>query len=83
MFRVALRNEGQKGQRDRKCRAGMAMPEQLQTCLLIWQHAAFREGLGSEKVVVAKVTGRPGQARRRSPAPLSPGAQPQNAERGA
>lgn len=42
MFRVALRNEGQKGQRDRKCRAGMAMPEQLQTCLLIWQNLGWR-----------------------------------------
>ena len=38
-------------------------------------------GWGAEKVVVATVTRRPGQARRRSPTPLPPGAQPLNAER--
>lgn len=42
MFRVAFRNEGQRGQQDRTCRAGVAMPEQLQTCLLTWQHLGWR-----------------------------------------
>ena len=50
MFRVALQNEGQRGQQDRKCRAGVAMPEQLQTCLLTWQHLGQGINRGSQRL---------------------------------